>query len=178
VLRIFAIFSLLVTVLGLALPIFGPKHLKAFLVPFIGWSPTTEYMFGLYFAFALIFMRVPPMDSRPLILPRVWNRWLWNIAHWLWQRLAARPYAIVRFGFIAPLVIQMLDGFWTVMAYDGIDYGNPYLRVSPWQPLWTMGLPALWILVLFSPPMNRFCHRPAELANGLEAPRGAGMAGS
>jgi len=159
VLRIFAIFSLLATVFGFAVPIFGSKHLKEFLVPFIGWSPSVGYMFGLFFTFALIFMRVPPMESRPLILPGVWKPPMRSIVNWIRQRQAAQPYGFLRFGFIAPLLLQMFGGFWSAMKYDGIDFGNPYLRVSPWQPFWTIGLPALWILVLFSPPMNRFCHR-------------------
>jgi hypothetical protein len=169
-LRAFAIFSSFIIVLQFSLLFFGSKNVQDSLVPITGWNPSFGYMFGLYFTFALIFMRLPRRDTRPLFLTGVWQPWIWRYINWLRLRRATRPYSFLRSGFILPLVLQMLFGAWTAMTYDGIDYGNPYLRVNPWQTLWTVGLPALWILVLYSPQMNRFCHRAAEPSDGLDGP--------
>jgi hypothetical protein len=168
-LRAFAIFSVLATVLEFVLLFWRPEKILESLVPVTGWELSMGYMFGLFFVFALIFMRMPPMDPRPVFVPGLWKPWIWKVVNWQRRRRATRPYSHLRFGFIAPLVLQILFGFWAVMRYNGVNYGNPYLTVSPWQPLWTMGLPALWVLVLFSPRMNRFCNRPPEPSDSLTA---------
>jgi hypothetical protein len=43
-LKVFAIFSVVVTILGFALPVFGSKNLWEAIVPFTGWSPGLGYM--------------------------------------------------------------------------------------------------------------------------------------
>ena len=63
-LRVFATFSVLVTILGGVLPIFGPKHLWEAIVPLTGWTPSLGYMFGLFFTFALIHSKSPPFALR------------------------------------------------------------------------------------------------------------------
>ena len=63
----------------------------------------------------------------------------------------------MRFGVVAMLFIPMVFGIYDLFRLHGPDFGNPYLTVSPWQPLWTLGLPALWIAVLFSPRVKKFC---------------------
>jgi len=171
-LRSFAIFSLSLIVLQFSLPVVGSKHIQESLVPITGWNPSLGYMFGLYFTFALIFVRLPQRDSRPGFLTGVWKPWIWKFINWLRQKTGKRPYSFLRSGLVIPLVLQMFFGVWTVMTYNGIDYGNPYLRVSPWQTLWTVGLPALWILVLFSPRMNRFCDRAGEAPGSLDSSHG------
>jgi hypothetical protein len=39
----------------------------------------------------------------------------------------------------------------------GDDFGNPYLIRSYWRPVWTMMIPAIWIIVLLSPRIKRYC---------------------
>jgi hypothetical protein len=87
-----------------------------------------------------------------------------KVIGWIRRTKGFRAYMFLRIGIVAALVIQMIFGLTCFMTLRGMDYGTPFLTVSPWQPLWTMGLPALWILVLFSPRMNRFCRRPAEIS--------------
>jgi hypothetical protein len=123
-LKAYALFSVIVTILGFALPIFGPKKLWEAIVPFTGWSPSLGYMFGLFFTFALIYMKSPP----------------WRL----------------RFGIIAPLVLQIIFGLYILATHSANNFNNPYLTVSPWQPVWTVVIPALWIAILLSPRMNRF----------------------
>jgi hypothetical protein len=161
-LRAFAVFSVLVSVLHISLPFIGPKHFREFVVPITGWMPGIGYMFGLYFTFALVFMRPPQGNPHPIVLADAWNPWLSKFFRRLRQRQLTRPYSFLRAGFVAPLLLQIFFGYFAAMIYNGVDYGNRYLRVSPWQTLWTMWIPALWILVLFSPRMNRFCRRAAD----------------
>ena len=127
-LRAFAVFSVLVAILGTALPIFGPKHLWEAIVPFTGWTPALGYMFGLFFTFALIYMKSP-----------------------LW---------VLRFGIIAPLVLQIIFGLLMMAMSPAKNFGNPYLTVSPWRPVWTVAIPALWIALLLSPRISRFGKAP------------------
>ena len=49
------------------------------------------------------------------------------------------------------------NSLYDLFRFHGNDYGNPYLTVSPWQPLWTLVLPAVWIAVLFSHRIKKFC---------------------
>jgi hypothetical protein len=39
---------------------------------------------------------------------------------------------------------------------DYNDFNNPYLKISPWRPVWTIALPALWILILLSPRIKKY----------------------
>jgi hypothetical protein len=123
-LRVFATFSILVTILGGVLPIFGPKHLWEAVVPFTGWMPGLGYMFGLFFTFALVYKQSPLLG--------------------------------LRLGIIAPLALQIIFGLMVMAKTSANNFGNPYLTVSPWQPVWTVAIPALWIALLLSPRMRRF----------------------
>ena len=123
-LKAYALFSVIVTILGIALPIVGPKKLWEAIVPFTGWSPALGYMFGLFFTFALIYIK--------------------------------SPQSCLRFGIIAPLALQIIFGLFIQATHSVNSFNNPYLTVSPWQPVWTVAIPALWIAILLSPRMNRF----------------------
>jgi hypothetical protein len=63
----------------------------------------------------------------------------------------------VRLGIITPLVLQIVAGLCEIALIRGNDFGNPYLTVSPWRPLWIVVLPVLWIAVLHSPRIAKFC---------------------
>jgi hypothetical protein len=123
-LKVFAIFSVVVSILGFALPVLGPKNLWEAIVPFTGWSPNLGYVFGLFFTFALIYTKLP----------------LWRL----------------RFGIIAPLSLQIIFGLLFMDKLPANNFNNPYLTVSPWRPVWTVIIPALWIAILLSPRLRRF----------------------
>ena len=127
-LKIFATFSVVVTILGVALPIFGPKQLWEAVVPLTGWTPGLGYMFGLFFTFALIYLKSPS-----------------------W---------VLRLGIIAPLVLQIIFGLIMMAMSSAKNFGNPYLTVSPWRPVWTVIIPALWIAMLLSPRISGFGKAP------------------
>ena len=66
-------------------------------------------------------------------------------------------WRIIRFAIVAILLISMVLQIGDLSKIHGPDFGNPYLTVSPWRPIWTLVLPALWIAVLFSPRVKKFC---------------------
>lgn len=125
----YAVFATVVTVLGYGLVFFGPKSLNDAVVPYTGWGAGNNYAFTLFFAFALIFVK----------------------------RLPRREGIIWRFAIIAILLIYIFAGYLQMKKVGGHDFGNPYLRVSPLRPLWTMVIPAFWVMALLSPRVNKFC---------------------
>ena len=127
-LRIYAVFSIFVSLAGMALPIFGPRKVWETLVPFTGWSPAIGYMLGLYFTLALIYTKIP----------------------------AGR----LRIGVLAPLALQILFGWQAMGKAPTPNFGNPFLIVSPWRPVWTIALPAIWMVVMLSPRITRFSALP------------------
>jgi len=60
------------------------------------------------------------------------------------------------------LLLQVALGAWHFAPTPGENFGNPYLTVSPWRPIWTILIPALWIAVLHLPSMNRFCNQAPD----------------
>lgn len=60
-------------------------------------------------------------------------------------------------GLTLQLLLQIAYGVYLFFQPIRPNYGNPYFTVSEWQPLWTIVLPAVWIALLHTPGMNRFC---------------------
>jgi hypothetical protein len=80
--------------------------------------------------------------------------------------LILRPvprWRAIRFGIVVLLLISMCLGVWNLSRINEPNHGNPFLTASPWQPLWTLALPAAWIAVLFSPRIKKFCEQRMEL---------------
>lgn len=67
-----------------------------------------------------------------------------------------------RFAIVAILLMTMAFGIYNLCRNHGPDFGNPYLTISLWQPLWTLVLPAFWIAVLHSPRIKKFCEERIE----------------
>jgi hypothetical protein len=91
----------------------------------------------------------------------------------------ARPYAFTLFfacmlifeqerranmrkAIMVILLSGLVFGIYKLSNFNRPNFGNPYLTISLWQPLWTTALPLFWILLLFTPKMNRYC-RPTIL---------------
>lgn len=124
----YAVFAVVVSVLGFLLIFLAPKSLNAAIVPFTGWGAGSGYMFTLFFVFALIFVK----------------------------RVPRRTAITWRFAIIAILLISIFSGYLQMKRAGGNDFGNPYLKISPWQPVWTMVIPAFWVMTLLSPRVNKY----------------------
>ncbi len=76
-------------------------------------------------------------------------------------QLRWRPNAVSHLGILGILVLGAVFGVIGFIQRPSMDYGNPWLTVSPWRPLWTVALPLAWCALLLSPGVIRFC-RPAS----------------
>jgi len=73
----------------------------------------------------------------------------------------------VRFAIVLLLLMFILFAYVTTKSFQGREtFGNPYLIISPWRPVWTMLVPSIWIIVLYLPRMNRYCRQISEPAHG------------
>jgi hypothetical protein len=68
---------------------------------------------------------------------------------------------VMRFAVILQLLFSILAGNADLYQRSTDTFGNPYLIISPWRPVWTMALPAFWIVLFFTPGMNLFCRNPS-----------------
>jgi len=127
VLLLFALFATLVSAADLWLTFLGPKRIKAALIAYTGWAPSSPYLFAALMAWLLL----ATGDRR-----RVMRLWL-----------------------VVPLLIGAVFGY-VSFTTRGEDFGNPYLRVSRWQPVWTMVIPAVWAasLLLLPDPVGPPSH--------------------
>jgi hypothetical protein len=126
-LKIFISFSFLVLILDIILNTFGSKELKESIIPITGWNMSTFYSTCAIIGFFFIL------------------------------GLARNAFRI-RNILILMLIFIILFGIYSFTESNGAYYSpNPYLSVSQWRPIWTMAIPALWILVLFSPRIKKYC---------------------
>jgi hypothetical protein len=146
-LKVFAIFSLVVTILSFALPVFGLKKQLEAIIPFTGWLPTSCYLSGLIMSFSIIYMKFPPV-----LLPPDKKGMVHRALHHLYTKSV--PW-LLHLGLIAPLAVQIVFGLLVDDKLPDNNFANPYLTVSPWRPVWTVVIPALWIAILIMAPQNR-----------------------
>ncbi len=127
-LRLFAIFSTIVTVLSIIM-LYAAKEQEWYrnTIPFTGWSPASTYMFGLVLAVILIFQG--------------------NKGNFLG----------LRYSIPVILVVGIFYGIQRQFDYELMkDNSNPYLRISQYQYIWTVLIPTFWaLLILFSPKINK-----------------------
>jgi len=120
---LFGLFAIPVCAADMWLTFVGPQTIKAATVAFTGWNASMPYLFGLAFAFSLVFGR--DHNFR------------------------------LRLGIVGPLLVYVVFGVIEYALPRGQDFGNPYLQVSPWRPVWTVALPAIWSIVLLLAPIFR-----------------------
>ncbi len=125
-LKCYAFFSAVITIFSVLL-IFLPKINRA-IVPITGWLPALGYMFGIYFIYALIFLKSMKAN-----------------------RIKFRT------TLISFLIMHILFGLFNLLSYNGNNFSNPYLTISKWQPVWTILIPLFWIVLLLSSRVTRFC---------------------
>ena len=62
---------------------------------------------------------------------------------------------IILIGYLGFFAVWEAFNFLT--SFGPNDSDNPYIRVSPYRPIWTVLIPLLWMLVLLSPRVKRYC---------------------
>jgi len=132
-LKIFFLFSVLVSLIDIYLSFIGPRELKESLLPFTGWQISGGYFLCAIFGFILILgYSTKPSFTRNIILFLLCNSIFWGTI-----------------------------SFITSIGAD--SFNNPYLTVSAWRPIWTIAIPAIWIAILLNPRINRYCHDLLDL---------------
>ena len=77
--------------------------------------------------------------------------------------LYRRPSWFARWAIVGTLAVGAAIGLFEYNARPREAFGNPWLTVSPWQPLWTVALPLLWCCLLFLPTVSRYCRVAAPI---------------
>lgn len=139
-LRGYLLFALVASLLAIS-GIFAPS-LSGAIIPYTGWSGLTFYLFTLFFAISAILT----------------------------------PQRKQIYGVAALLGLAVLFG-----AVDSIrhtsgpeagtpDFGNPYLTYHPYRPIFTVVIPAVWLLLLISPTMRKWVKSPLTDQNLFHQP--------
>jgi hypothetical protein len=69
---------------------------------------------------------------------------------------------IMRFSITLQLLLSIAYGVFQFFQRTGQTFGNPYLTINQWRPVWTILIPSLWIILLHGPSMNHFCSQTNE----------------
>lgn len=127
VLKALLLFSLITVAADLYLNVIGPLELKESIIPYTGWSVSSSYSF---IAIALVFLMIG-YQTDPFYGRKI---------------------------IVFLLFINIIFGIANIGSAFGVeDFGNPYLIVSPWRPVWTIIIPSIWVALLFTPGVNRYC---------------------
>ncbi len=133
-LKTFAVFAILATFWGYILPLVIEKDIWKKTIQYTGWSPAMGYMFSLIMLFS-------PIYRSPNYKNGYYSRYIkpqWSIS--------------------LMLAIYIFLGFQQQLLFDERkNETNAYLRISEYQYIWTILIPAFWVLViLLSPNIKRF----------------------
>ena len=125
---IFSLFSFSVFIFSIVVDNFCSNSFRESIIPYTGWNIDRAYSISWFFSFIIIFSS--KKNNRLLML---------------------------YFGLIFQLFISIVFGFFDLHRINGENFGNPYLIVSSFRPIWTIIVPAFWILILITPRIRRFC---------------------
>lgn len=127
VLKALLLFSLLTVAIDFYLNLFGPSEIKETIIPYTGWSLSTSYSFV---AITLFFF-ISGQATKPFMSRNVIG---------------------------LTLTLSIIFGVANfIYTFGHEDFGNPYLVVSQWRPIWTVLIPAIWISLLYTPRVRKYC---------------------
>jgi hypothetical protein len=129
-LRIYFIFSIVVSLLSILIPMFS-LALWEKITPSFGWIPAAGYMFSLFLIYALIY-----------------------------NKSIKEKKDQVRKAIIKMMAMQICYGVVSLLintASSGTQSQNPYLSAHWFLPVWTILVPAGWIIIFKSGRVTRFC---------------------
>jgi hypothetical protein len=129
-LRVYFIFSIVVSLLSILIPV-ASSVLWEKIVPSFGWIPAVPYMFSIFMIYALIYNK----------------------------SIKAKKDQ-VRNAIIRMLTIQISYGL-VIIIFNAVirenQSQNPYLTIHWFQPIWTILIPVIWIIIFRSKRVTRFC---------------------
>lgn len=114
-----------------------------------------------------VFLPFAPEAFRARLIP--YTGWLVSGSYAFTMAFAAalmfqaQRRGVVRLSITLMLLLQIASGIYMWREFGRPDFGNPYLMVSPWRPVWTIVVPGVWILLLHTRRMNSFCRQTPQL---------------
>lgn len=126
-LKIIFIISLIISLTDFYINAFGSRELIEKIIPVTGWVPGSFYFNLTVFSFLIL-----SINSSKKI-------WLRNII------VIAILYGIIR------------DAYNFYSLKEVLFSENPYLRISPYKPIWKVYIPLVWLIILLSPRISKFC---------------------
>jgi hypothetical protein len=132
VLKSLLLFSILTVALDFYLNLVGPIEVKEAVLPYTGWSLSTTYSFVV----VLLSFFMTGHAKKPFY--------------------TRNAIALI---FAVGIVFGLAN---VVYTFGREDYGNPYLVVSQWRPIWTILIPVIWVALLYTPRVSKYCehYRP------------------
>jgi len=127
-LQAFIGFSLLASAASLVIAFLLPNEVKEAVIP------NTGSLLGLMYAFNLV-ITLSNISTFPGLKKRI----------------------AVQFANVLLLVVSIVGQIATISNYQAEYADNPYLSVGPFRYIWAFVIPAIWIIVLLSPRITRFC---------------------
>lgn len=129
ILRAYVIFTISAAIINFA-PFYS-QALNETLIPYLGWSGLTFYVFSIFFAVSATIVRPQQMKLIYILI--------------VFLALA------VLFGAIDTI---------SHIATPSDNFNNPYLAYHQFRPLFTVLLPMIWLLLLISPPVRKWANTP------------------
>ncbi|TBX71323.1 hypothetical protein EZL74_02115 [Flavobacterium silvisoli] len=119
----FFFFAVAVSVFSFYLNLDINKKLKASLIPYTGWGFGRGYMFFLFFI--------------PICLLS-------------FKGTVVKTLGILRIFIIISVLMQLFDGVqdWLQVAPEDYTNPNPYLRYDKLTPIYTIGVPLFWLVLM------------------------------
>lgn len=132
VLKALLVFSVMTVAMDFYFYLFSPSEIREAIIPYTGWSISNTY------GFAAIIM------------------------YFFLSGQMVKPY-FARNGVALILTIGIIFAIvHFLVTFGRDDFGNPYLMVSQWRPVWTILIPTIWLVMLYTPRVNKYCenYRP------------------
>lgn len=133
-LKLILILSLIIVLSGFYIENFTHKEFYEKIIPVTGWSISSFYFNLFLFSFLVIIIKHPKI---------------------VWLKIII----------ILNLLIEIVLNAYRFYSLDELPITqNPYLQISPFRPIWQVLLPIIWILLVLSPRISKFCkNRKTEL---------------
>ena len=128
--KLLLLFSTLMTLASTYIQLESNKDLYKTIIPYTGWSP------GRYYFMFIVFIII----------------WSYTIKNQQRSTLLLRGYFIFTFG------VHLFRGIsdWHNVLPEDFTNTNPYLRYDLLRPIYTIGLPLFWIVIITGSQLNDY----------------------
>lgn len=130
----------------------APMELKVFFAFSI--ITVLTYLIVILFFSSILSESIKPIVGNNIFIPYLLTCSF--IAESMAGKSFLHPNLRSNYTLIIFLLIYTAFKIYDFVAWNGEDFGNPYLMKNEGQPVWTILIPAFWILVLLSPRIKKY----------------------